>query len=34
MISMVMAEKAAQGSVGSYVPLSKEDIVKIYTAAL
>lgn len=29
-----MAKKAAQGSVGSYVPLSKEDIVKIYTAAL
>lgn len=30
----IMAEKAAQGSVGSYVPLSKENIVAIYKAAL
>ena len=29
----VMAEKAAAGSKGSYVPLSKEDIVGIYRAA-
>ena len=30
----VMAEKAAKGSVGSFVPLSKDDIVSIYRAAL
>ena len=30
----VMAEKAAKGSVGSFEPLSKEDIVEIYRAAL
>lgn len=30
----IMAEKAAEGSVGSYVPLSKEDIISIYKAAL
>lgn len=30
----IMAEKAAEGSVGSYVPLSKEDIISIYRAAL
>lgn len=30
----IMAEKAANGSVGSYVPLSKEDIIGIYRAAL
>ena len=29
-----MAEKAAKGSVGSFVPLSKDDIVSIYKAAL
>lgn len=29
----VMAEKAAKGSVGCFVPLTKEDIVKIYKAA-
>lgn len=29
-----MAEKAAKGSVGSFVPLSKDDIVAIYKAAL
>lgn len=29
-----MAQKAADGCVGSYVPLSKEDIRAIYTAAL
>ncbi len=30
----VMAEKAAKGSVGSFEPLSKEDIVEIFRAAL
>ena len=30
----VMAQKAADGCVGSFVPLSKEDIKGIYTAAL
>ncbi|MBQ4176509.1 MAG: iron-containing alcohol dehydrogenase [Lachnospiraceae bacterium] len=30
----VMAEKAAKGSVGSFEPLTKEDIVEIYRAAL
>ena len=30
----VMAEKAAKGSIGSFEPLSKEDIVEIYRAAL
>ena len=30
----VMAEKAAKGSVGSFVPLTAEDIEKIYEAAL
>lgn len=30
----VMAEKAAMGSEGSYVPLTKEDIVKLYQNAL
>ena len=29
----IMAEKAAKGSVGSYVPLSKEDIIGIFKAA-
>ena len=29
----VMAEKAARGSVGSYVPLTKEDIIGIFKAA-
>lgn len=29
-----MAEKAAKGSVGSFVPLTREDIVEIYRAAL
>jgi hypothetical protein len=28
-----MAEKAAKGSVGSYVPLTKEDIIGIFKAA-
>lgn len=30
----IMAEKAAAGSTGSYVPLTKEDIIGIYRAAL
>lgn len=30
----IMAEKAAKGSVGSFVPLSKEDIIGIFKAAL
>ena len=30
----VMAEKAAKGSVGSFEPLTKEDIVEIYRAAM
>ena len=30
----VMAQKAADGSKGSYVPLTKDDIVEIYRAAL
>lgn len=30
----VMAEKAAKGSVGCFVPLTKEDIVEIYRAAI
>ena len=29
----VMAQKAADGSKGSFVPLTKEDIVEIYRAA-
>ena len=29
----IMAEKAAKGSVGSYVPLTKEDIIGIFKAA-
>jgi hypothetical protein len=29
-----MAQKAADGCVGSFVPLSKEDIVSIFEAAL
>jgi hypothetical protein len=29
----IMAEKAARGSVGSYVPLTKEDIIGIFKAA-
>ena len=29
----IMAEKAAKGSAGSYVPLTKEDIVGIFRAA-
>jgi alcohol dehydrogenase YqhD (iron-dependent ADH family) len=28
----IMAEKAAKGSVGSYVPLTKEDIIGIFKA--
>ncbi len=28
-----MAEKAAKGSVGCFVPLAKEDIVEIFKAA-
>lgn len=30
----IMAQKAADGSVGSFVPLSKEDIISIFRAAL
>lgn len=30
----IMAQKAADGCKGSFVPLSKEDIVSIYEAAL
>ena len=30
----IMAEKAAKGSVGSYTPLSKDDIIELYRAAL
>jgi alcohol dehydrogenase class IV len=30
----VMAEKAAAGSKGSFVPLTADDIVEIYRAAL
>ena len=29
----IMAEKAANGCKGCYVPLSKEDIIKIFEAA-
>ena len=29
----VMAKKACEGSKGSFVPLSKDDIVEIYRAA-
>lgn len=29
----IMAQKAADGCVGSYVPLSKEDILSIFNAA-
>ena len=30
----IMAEKAAKGWKGSYVPLTKEDVIAIYRAAL
>ena len=29
----IMAQKACDGSKGSYVPLSKEDIIEIFRAA-